>query len=130
MLKKFYSGNYATLFYHYFTIIMSFIIFRCLLNDDSAPIQAVILDICGFILKFHGLVSSRNWSQNNTTKMYEHPNYEMIINVVTKFKKSSRFLYKYALKLATTGYQSFSIELVNMLNINDYYSNQKKSLED
>jgi hypothetical protein len=94
---------------------------RCLLNKHSASIQKSLLDTMRMILKFHAQIHSKAWQYSSVSNQYEHPRFDTLVQIYTSFHNLATFIFKFASKLANTGYQPCLHDLLLMLNINGFY---------
>ncbi|XP_021938157.1 gamma-tubulin complex component 6 isoform X3 [Zootermopsis nevadensis] len=96
------------------------VLFRCLLNKQSRSIQKALLDVLKMILKFHGQIHSQAWRQSGSFQ-YEHPKFDTMVQIYGCFHSLAVYTFKYATKLANTGYQPHLLDLLQMLNMNGFY---------
>lgn len=94
---------------------------RCLLNKQSASIQKSLLDALRMMLKFHAQIHSKAWQYSSVTSQYEHPRFNTLVQIYTCFHDLAIFIFRFASKLANTGYQPCLHDLLLMLNINRFY---------
>ncbi|KAF5295158.1 hypothetical protein FQR65_LT10546 [Abscondita terminalis] len=95
------------------------ILFMCLLNQKSAPLQKVLNKIFIVILKFYDYLRSRSWY--SIDGVFMHPNYKKLEDIFGNFQELMSFLFKLGHKVVKSGYQPHLLQLLNMLNINYYY---------
>ncbi|KAK4874696.1 hypothetical protein RN001_014056 [Aquatica leii] len=96
------------------------ILFMCLLNQKSAPLQKVLNKIYIVILKFYDYLRSRSWY--SIDGVFMHPNFKKLEDIFSNFQDLMLFLFKIGQKVVRCGYQPHLLQLLNMLNINDYYT--------
>ncbi|KAG8231612.1 hypothetical protein J437_LFUL010290 [Ladona fulva] len=97
-----------------------------MLNKRSETIANILNDILRLIMKFHWSLCSRSWhipthQENKKTCHYEHPNFNVLRRIHGAFEEMTDFLLKYAWRLASHGYQASLFELLQMLNVNNFY---------
>ncbi|XP_069680648.1 gamma-tubulin complex component 6 [Periplaneta americana] len=97
------------------------VLFRCLLNKQSSSIQKALLDTLRMILKFHGQLRSQAWQRKPGTSHYQHPKFTTLVQIYNCFHNLAVFTFKFATKLANTGYQPHLFDLLQMLNMNGFY---------
>ncbi|PNF25042.1 hypothetical protein B7P43_G06983 [Cryptotermes secundus] len=107
--------------YRMHTAYVKMVLFRCLLNKQSASIQKSLLDAMRMILKFHAQIHSKAWQYSSVTSQYEHPRFSTLVQIYTCFHDIATFIFRFASKLANTGYQPCLNDLLLMLNINGFY---------
>ncbi|KAJ9586854.1 hypothetical protein L9F63_019536, partial [Diploptera punctata] len=98
-----------------------FRLFRCLLNKQSAAIQKALVDTLRMVLKFHGQLCSGTWELMPGATYYQHPKFNTLVQIYQSFHNLAIFVFKFATKLANTGYQPHLFDLLQMLNMNDFY---------
>lgn len=96
--------------------------FRCLLNQKSTPLRKVIQKIFVVILKFYDHLRSRAWKCEDGT--YVHPNFTKLESIFNNFEEFVLYLFKVGRKVARSGYQPHLTQLLDMLDINGYYSSK------
>lgn len=102
--------------------IYLFFIFRCLLNSKAMAIRKVFEKIFIVILKFYDYLRSRNWTIEDG--QYVHPNFNKLEKIFKNFEEFVFYLFEVGRKIVVTGYQPHLVQLLDMLDINGYYSNK------
>lgn len=110
------------------TVYVKTIMFRCLLNKKCAPIMKVIREIFIVIIKFYNYLRSRSWNLKENEIYYTHPNFKKLEDIFNKFQEFTNFVFRVGNKLARVGYQPHLIQMLDMLNVNDYYTDMQKSI--
>jgi hypothetical protein len=72
------------------------------------------------ILKFHGQIHSQAWQKSGAFQ-YEHPKFDTLVQIYNCFHSLAVYTFRYATKLANTGYQPHLLDLLQMLNMNGFY---------
>ncbi|XP_018569572.1 gamma-tubulin complex component 6 [Anoplophora glabripennis] len=101
------------------------ILFMCLLNQKTVILRNVIQRIFTVILKFFDYLRSRSWTCKDG--FYVHPNFQKLESIFRNFEELVLYLFKVCRKVAKCGYQPHLIQLLDMLDINAYYSHNQKS---
>ncbi|PSN58034.1 hypothetical protein C0J52_02044 [Blattella germanica] len=97
------------------------VLFRCLLNKQSAAIQKALVDTLRMVLKFHGQLSAGAWQLKSGSLHYQHPKFNTLVQIYSSFHNLAAFIFKFATKLAHTGYQPHLLDLLQLLNMNEFY---------
>jgi hypothetical protein len=79
------------------------------------------MDTLKMILKFHGQIRSQAWQLKPGTSQYEHPRFSTLAQMCDCFHNLAVFTFKFATKLANTGYEPHLLDLLQMLNMNGFY---------
>lgn len=108
--------------YSLHTTYIKNILFMCLLNQRSTPVRQIIQNIFIVILKFYDFLRSRPWDYFEG--IYTHPNFKKLEDIFSNFEEFVQYLFKVCRKVAKSGYQPHLIQLLDMLDINNYYSNK------
>ncbi|CAH1377425.1 unnamed protein product [Tenebrio molitor] len=108
--------------YQTHTTYIKHILFLCLLNQKSTPLRKVIQKIFVVILKFYDHLRSRSWKCENGT--YVHPNFTKLESIFLNFEEFVLYLFKIGRKIARSGYQPHLTQLLDMLDVNGYYSSK------
>ncbi|KAJ3646288.1 hypothetical protein Zmor_023880 [Zophobas morio] len=114
-------NNLDSLYLAHTTYIKN-ILFLCLLNQKSTPLRKVIHKIFVVILKFYDHLRSRSWNCENGT--YVHPNFSKLESIFQNFEEFVLYLFKIGRKVARSGYQPHLTQLLDMLDVNGYYSSK------
>jgi len=104
------------------------ILFMCLLNQKSAPLRKVLHSIFVVILKFYDYLRSRPWKYEDG--VYVHPNFKKLENIFSNFEDLVLFLFKVGHKVVKSGYQPHLMQLLDMLDVNNYYSKRRNVTAD
>lgn len=110
------------------TIYVKTIMFRCLLNKKCAPIMKVFREIFIIIMKFYNYLRCQSWNLKENEIYYTHPNFKKLEDIFNKFQEFTNFVFRMGNKLARVGYQPHLIQMLDMLNVNDYYTDMQKSI--
>ncbi|CAG9804580.1 unnamed protein product [Chironomus riparius] len=97
------------------------ILFLCLLNKSYTEFYKNIEDIFKVILKFYKHLKSGNWL--NTSSTYTHEKYNRIQVDADEFHRLIRYILYLGNKVIQQGYQKEIYDLLHLINVNDYYSN-------
>ncbi|XP_070499748.1 uncharacterized protein Grip163 [Chironomus tepperi] len=97
------------------------ILFLCLLNKSYTEFYKNIEDIFKVILKFYKHLKSGNWL--NTSSTYTHEKYNKIQVDADEFHRLIRYILYLGNKVIQQGYQKEIYDLLHLINVNDYYSN-------
>ncbi|GJQ83899.1 hypothetical protein Trydic_g19839 [Trypoxylus dichotomus] len=122
--KKLVSVNNIDEIYLLHVAYIKNILFMCLLNQRSLPIRKLILKIFTVVLKFHNYLRAAEWSFDETDCLFEHPNFKKLDEIFRNFEELAVYFAKAAHKVAKVGYQPHLVQLLDMLNANDYYTNR------
>ncbi|VEN64037.1 unnamed protein product [Callosobruchus maculatus] len=102
------------------------IIIMCMLHQKMAALKAVIHKIFVVVLKFYDYLRSRLWVCENGA--YIHPNFEKLDSIFKNFEELVAFFFKVARKVGKCGLQPHLLQLLDMLDVNNYYSKNSISL--
>ncbi|KAJ8913230.1 hypothetical protein NQ315_016173 [Exocentrus adspersus] len=100
------------------------ILFMCLLNKKTVVLRNIIQKIFIVILKFFDYLRSRSWTCKDG--FYVHPNFEKLDSIFRNFEELVLYFFKVCRKVAECGYQPHLFQLLDMLDINAYYSQNQK----
>ncbi|KAG5898433.1 hypothetical protein JTB14_036516 [Gonioctena quinquepunctata] len=100
------------------------ILFMCLLNQKTVILRNVIHKTFMVILKFFDYLRSRSWICENGS--YIHPNFDKLESIFKNFQEFVLYLFKVGRKVAKCGYQPHLLLLLEMLDINEYFSESLK----
>nr|XP_023022250.1 gamma-tubulin complex component 6 [Leptinotarsa decemlineata] len=100
------------------------ILFMCLLNQKTVILRNVIHKTFMVILKFFDYLRSRSWICENGS--YVHPNFNKLESIFKNFQEFVLYLFKVGRKVAKCGYQPHLSLLLEMLDINEYFSESLK----
>ncbi|XP_067011567.2 gamma-tubulin complex component 6 [Anabrus simplex] len=103
------------------------VLFGCLLYKNSQPLQGVLLRVFQLILKFHIELGEAEWTRSTPDGPLEHPHYQTLSKMYTYYQSLAHFFYGFVLKLAEAGYERHLYELLEVLNVNNYYQEQRTS---
>ncbi|KAG5682454.1 hypothetical protein PVAND_011805 [Polypedilum vanderplanki] len=106
--------------YRKHTSYLKRILFLCLLTKNSHEFYKSIEDIFKIILKFYKHLKSKNW--NYTSETFIHENYDKIANDDQDFNKLLRYVIYLGNKIVKHGNQKEMLDLVQLIDINGYYS--------
>lgn len=106
---------------------------RCLLNNNSKRVEAVLSKILVCIIKFHSFlrvrpwqVPSKNQSQRGHTCHLEHPNFQQLSACVVHFKlQVCKFVSYLERLISPPNQQQHLAEYLLMLNINGFYKSSE-----
>nr|CAH7735022.1 unnamed protein product [Callosobruchus chinensis] len=102
------------------------IIIMCMLHQKMSALKAVIHKIFVVVLKFYDYLRSRLWICENGT--YVHPNFEKLDSIFKNFEELVAFFFKVARKVGKCGLQPHLLQLLDMLDVNNYYSKNSLTL--
>ncbi|CAH2041483.1 unnamed protein product, partial [Iphiclides podalirius] len=105
------------------------VLFRCLLNNRSAPVMRLLNDIFTVVLKFSRVLRAGDWQQEAPDACFTHPNFAQLEELFRLFEKLAKYLHKVITKLMECGYQRHLVELLTMVNLNGYYDPDKSKEE-
>ena len=100
---------------------------RCLLNQKSAPISKTVHNIFILILKFYHYLNFKEWEFDDDT--FVHPHFKKLDDIFVNFLEFVSYLFRTGGKAARAGYQPHLVKLLDMLNINNYYSKEIGSVK-
>lgn len=87
----------------------------------------VINEIFVVILKFYNYLRSRTWNIKENDEFFTHPNFKKLEDIFNKFQEFTKFVFRVGNKMARVGYQPHLVQMLDMLNINDYYTNKQNT---
>ncbi|KAJ8967629.1 hypothetical protein NQ314_002748 [Rhamnusium bicolor] len=102
------------------------ILFMCLLNQKTVVLRNIIQKIFLVILKFYDFLRSRSWNCEDGS--YVHPNFNKLEIIFKNFQEFVLYLFRSCRKVARSGYQPHLNQLLDMLDINAYYSESLKRM--
>ncbi|CAH1993487.1 unnamed protein product [Acanthoscelides obtectus] len=97
------------------------IIILCMLHQKMNALKTVIHKIFVVVLKFYDYLRSRLWVCKDGA--YIHPNFEKLDSIFKNFEELVAFFFKVARKVGKCGLQPHLIQLLDMLDVNNYYTN-------
>lgn len=74
------------------------------------------------MLKFYDYSRSREWIVEEG--VYIHPNFQKLEEIFHNFEDLVLYLFKVGRKVVKSGYQPHLLQLLDMLDVNMYYSNK------
>lgn len=74
------------------------------------------------VFKFFDYLRSREWEYEDG--VYYHPNFKKLEDIFLNFEEFVLYLFRAIRKLAKVGYQPHLIQLLDSLDLNNYYSNK------
>ncbi|XP_023941347.1 gamma-tubulin complex component 6 [Bicyclus anynana] len=105
------------------------VLFRCLLNKRSMPVNRILNDIFTMALKFSRVLKAGEWQQKEPNGFFTHTSFAQLQELYHLFEKIAKYLHKVITRLMEFGYQRHLVELLTMVNLNGYYD-PEKSKED
>ncbi|XP_066246268.1 gamma-tubulin complex component 6 [Euwallacea similis] len=108
--------------YNAHTVYIKDIIFRCMLNQKSIVLRNLIHKIFVVILKFYDYLRSRCWKCEKGA--YVHPNFNKLEKIFKNFEELVVYFFKLVRKVSRSGYQPRLAHFLDVLDVNDYYSNK------
>ncbi|EDV96579.1 uncharacterized protein LOC6556649 [Drosophila grimshawi] len=97
------------------------IAFLSLLNRRSAKFRETIDSILVIALRFCKILHSKPFVLNEEQK-FEHPRYKRLIFEEGEFEKFMRYAIYLGNKVAASGYQEQMVNLIRIINFNNYYT--------
>ncbi|XP_039756959.1 uncharacterized protein LOC120631441 [Pararge aegeria] len=97
------------------------VLFRCLLNKRSTPVNRNLNDIFTIALKFSRVLKAGEWQQKEPNGCFTHTNFAQLEEIYNLFEKIAKYLHKVITRLMEYGYQRHLVELLTMVNLNGYY---------
>ncbi|CAH0564249.1 unnamed protein product [Brassicogethes aeneus] len=107
--------------YNLHTAYIKNILSMCFLNQKMLVLKTVVHKIFVVILKFYDYLRSRSWKCVDGT--YVHPNFDKLESIFNNFEEFIRYFLKVCKKVGKCGYQPHLLQLLDMLDINGFYSN-------
>ncbi|XP_063218512.1 gamma-tubulin complex component 6 [Bacillus rossius redtenbacheri] len=97
---------------------------RCFLDPKSQPMEVALQNLCRVILKFHGVLRGQQWARVPGAACYTHPSFPRLGDTYKAFRHLCHFVYHLCVKIATHGYQTHVLCLLQLLNMNGYYGDE------
>lgn len=77
------------------------------------------------ILKFYDYLSSKSWQCEDGS--YIHPNFKKLDSIFENFREFVEYFFKVGTKVAKSGCQPHLFQLLDLLDINGYFTKSLKS---
>ncbi|XP_057668490.1 gamma-tubulin complex component 6 [Diorhabda carinulata] len=110
--------------YQTHTTYIKNILFMCLLTQKMTALKNIIHKTFMVILKFFDYLRSRNWICQDGD--YVHPNFNKLKSIFNNFQEFVLYMFKVIRKVAKSGYQPHLLQLLEMLDINYYFTESLK----
>ncbi|XP_028144786.2 gamma-tubulin complex component 6 [Diabrotica virgifera virgifera] len=106
--------------YETHTLYIKNILFMCLLSQKMTIVKNIIHKTFMVILKFFDYLRSRSWTCEEGS--YVHPNFHKLESIFKNFQEIVLYMFKVIRKIAKSGYQPHLLQLLEMLDINYYFT--------
>ncbi|CAG9863087.1 unnamed protein product [Phyllotreta striolata] len=100
------------------------ILFMCLLTQKMIVLKNVINKTFKVILKFYDYLRSRSWRCEGGH--FVHPNFHKLEIIFQNFQEFELYMFKVINKVAKSGYHPHLLQLLEMLDVNYYFSTRLK----
>lgn len=94
------------------------------MNQRSLPIRKLFFKIFTVILKFYNYLRAAEWRFDEDDCIFEHANFKKLDDIFKNFEELATYFVKAAHKVAKVGYQPHLVQLLDMLNVNNYYTSR------